>query len=92
MSLKKFGFMALIAAFALAGYGCGQEDDIVEVLLVDGPGGYLPDIEDNSDDGIDFAQAPSLDEEHQMSHLIMYGDLFDILNFWGGDYLRIFLF
>lgn len=87
MSLKKFGFMALIAAFALAGYGCGQEDDIVEVLLVDGPGGYLPDIEDGVGNSMDFAHAPSLNEEYHMDQLNLYGDLFNILNYWD-NYLK----
>lgn len=82
--------MALIAAFVLAGYGCGQEDDIVEVLLIDGPGGYLPDIGNDAGNSMDFAQAPSLNEEYHVDQLILYGNLFNILNYWENYLMLLF--
>ncbi len=85
----KSGFaLVLITVFALASTGCSQDDDIGEGLFIDGPGGYLPD-EDNVDIGMDFPQAPSIDEGFT-DHMIMYRDLLDILNYWE-NYLRLFL-
>ncbi len=89
--MLKSGFaLVLITVFALASTGCSQDDDIGEGLFIDGPGGYLPDVEDDVDIGMDFSQAPSIDDEGFTDHVIMYRELLDILNYWE-NYLRLFL-
>ncbi len=87
--LEKGIALVLITAFALACTGSSQDDDIGEGLFIDGPGGYLPDIGDDVDIGMDFPQAPSIDEGFT-DHMIMYRGLLDILNYWE-NYLRLFL-
>lgn len=43
MPSKESIFALVVALLALMGYASGLEDDIGQVLLIDGPGGYLPD-------------------------------------------------
>lgn len=82
--------LVLITAFALASTGSSQDNDIGEGLFIDGPGGYLPGVEDDADSSMNFDQTPSFDDGGFTNRLIIFGDLFNILNFWE-SYLRIFL-
>ncbi len=82
--------MLLVTISTLASIGSGQEDGIGEGLFIDGPGGYLPDVEDDVDSVMDFAQAPSMNGEGFTNYLVIYGELFDILNYWE-NYWRLFL-
>ncbi len=43
MLSKESIFALVVALLALMGYASGLEDNIGQVLLIDGPGGYLPD-------------------------------------------------
>jgi hypothetical protein len=91
MALNKFGFMTFITALTLISSCSGQEDEIGEGLFIDGPGGYLPDIEDGIDvDSVDFAQTPSIDEEDSVNQLLMYGNILSIFDYWK-NYLGLLL-
>jgi hypothetical protein len=90
MLKKGFALMLLITVSALASVGSGQDDGIGEGLFIDGPGGYLPDVEDNMDSVMDFAQAPSVNNEGFTNYLDIYGELFDIWSYWE-NYMRLFL-
>ncbi len=90
MIKKGFALVLLVAISTLASIGSGQEDGIGEGLFIDGPGGYLPDVEDDVNSIMDFAQTPSMNDESFTNYLVVYGELFDILNYWE-NYLRLFL-
>ncbi len=83
--------IVLIAFLGIISSGNGQEDDVIEVLLIDGPGGYLPDVGEEVDSNTDFSPESSINDEGSISYLIMYDSLLDILSFWE-SYLRLFLF
>lgn len=90
MHLIGFGLVVFIASIALIGSCGGQEDDIVEVLLVDGPGGYLPDIDEDIGNEMDFAQAPSLDEEYYTDQVVMHRHWLDFFSHWE-NYFRLIM-
>jgi hypothetical protein len=90
MIKKGFALVLLITVSTLASIGSGQEDGIGEGLFIDGPGGYLPDVEDDVDSIMDFAQTPSMNDESFTNYLVVYGELLSMLNYWE-NYWRLFL-
>jgi hypothetical protein len=92
MLLKGFGLAIFIASIALVSSCSGQEDGIVEVILIDGPGGYLPDIDVDEDIGneVDFVQAPIPDEGYYRDQFIMQRYWLNFLNYWA-NYLSLLL-
>ena len=90
MIKKGFALVLLVTVSTLANIGIGQEDGIGEGLFIDGPGGYLPDVADDVDSVMDFAQTPSMNDEGFTNYLVIYGELLNILNYWE-NYLRLFI-
>jgi len=90
MIKKGFALVLLVTVSILANIGSGQEDGIGEGLFIDGPGGYLPDVEGDVDSIMDFAQTPSMNDESFTNYLVVYGELLSMLNYWE-TYLRLFL-
>lgn len=91
MIQKGIALVLLVTISTLASIGSGQEDGIGEGLFIDGPGGYLPDVEEDVDSFMDFAQAPSMNDESLPNYWVIYGDLIDIWSYWD-NYLRLFLY
>jgi hypothetical protein len=89
MLIRRTFIIVLIAFLGIVSFGNGQEDESVEVLLVDGPGGYLPDIGEEIDSSMDFSP-PSIDDEGSISYMVVYGRLLDILSYWD-SYIRLIL-
>ncbi|HSD57224.1 MAG TPA: hypothetical protein VLB04_03500, partial [Methanotrichaceae archaeon] len=81
MIKKGFALVLLVTVSTLASIGSGQDDDIGEGLFIDGPGGYLPNVEDdvdsnvNFDSNMNFAQAPSMNNEGFTNYWVLYGEL-----------------
>lgn len=90
MFQKGFALVLLVTVSTLASIGSGQDDGIGEGLFIDGPGGYLPDVEDDVDSVMDSAQAPSMNDESLTNYWVIYGELIGILSYWD-NYLRLFL-
>lgn len=85
--------MVLIAFLGMVSSGYGQEDDVFEVLLIDGPGdgadGYIQDGWDGEDSNEDLSPMQSINDEDSISYSIMYANLLDILSYWE-NYLKLF--
>jgi hypothetical protein len=90
MLKKGFTLMLLVTVSALASIGSGQGDGIGEGLFIDGPGGYLPDVEEDVGSVMDFAQAPSMNDEGFTDYSVIYGELLDMWSYWE-NYMRLFL-
>lgn len=83
MIVRGIFLMVLIAFLGMVSSGYGQEEDgVFEVLLIDGPGGYLPDVGEEVDSNADFSPMPSMSDGDSIGYSVMYGNLFDILSYW----------
>lgn len=90
MIQKGFALALLVTVSALASIGSCQDDGIGEGLFIDGPGGYLPNVEDDVDSNMNFAQAPSMNNEGFTNYWVLYGELLDIWSHWE-NYFWLFL-
>ncbi len=93
MLLRNFGLGIIIAVLAMVGYCSGQENDVIEVIFIDGPGGYLPDVEVGANgNGADFEQSPLIVEEIPMNQLFEQSRIFSILEYWENYFRILFVF
>ncbi len=89
MIVRGTSLVVLIAFLGMVSSGYGQEDGVIEVLFIDGPGGYLPDVGEEVDSNVDISLMSSLSDDDSIGYSIMYGNLLDILSYWE-NYLRQF--
>jgi hypothetical protein len=89
MLLKELGILAFIASVVLTNSCTGQDDGVVEVILIDGPGGYLPDIGDYTDNDMIFEQDSQPNEGNYMDDLMVQRYWTGVFDYWG-SYLRFF--
>lgn len=89
MMVRGTFLMVLIAFLGMVSSGYGQDDGVIEVLLIDGPGGYLPNVGDEADSNVDTSPMSSLSDDDSIGYPIMYGNLLDILSYWE-NYLGLF--
>lgn len=89
MLIRVTFLMVLIAFFGMVSSGYGQEDEVFEVILIDGPGGYIQNGWDEEDISEDLSPMQSINDEDSLSYSIMYANLLDILSYWE-NYLKLF--
>lgn len=86
MLSKESVFALVVALIALIGYASGLEDNVGQVLLIDGPGGYLPD--EYLDEGASLnsyansAQIQLDDYDTLMDSSINFKNFLNTMSYW----------
>jgi hypothetical protein len=86
MLSKESVFALVVALLALMGYASGLDDNIGQVLLIDGPGGYLPDVYPNDGESLDGytdnAQIQFYNYGTLMDSSINFNDFLNTISYW----------
>ncbi len=102
MILRLFALMLLVGFLATVGGGNGEDDNIGQVVLVDGPGGYLPNASsmtgdmnsnmlfDNSNIAFDSSTVFPIEPQINFNNFMPLETEFNFGNIWDSNWNSLF--